>query len=78
MRILDGKNSDPGSGTKKVGSWIRDKHPGSATLRVKGIVWILPAPFPDLDFESRRLIQPRTEEEAKSKIIFSNLTHNFH
>jgi hypothetical protein len=23
---------DPGSGMEKVGSWIRDKHPGSATL----------------------------------------------
>jgi hypothetical protein len=33
MRIRDGKIRirDPG---KKVGSWIRDKHPGSATLEV--------------------------------------------
>jgi hypothetical protein len=30
MRIRNGKNSDPG--WKKVGSGIRDKHPGSATL----------------------------------------------
>jgi hypothetical protein len=30
MRIRDGKNSDPGSGMKKIR--IRDKHPGSATL----------------------------------------------
>jgi hypothetical protein len=28
--IRDGKNSDPGSGIEKI--WIRDKHPGSATL----------------------------------------------
>jgi hypothetical protein len=26
------ENSDPGFGMKKVGSGIRDKHPGSATL----------------------------------------------
>ncbi len=26
------KNSDPGFGMEKVGSGIRDKHPGSATL----------------------------------------------
>ncbi len=26
------KNFDPGSGMEKVGSWIRDKHPESATL----------------------------------------------
>jgi hypothetical protein len=31
MRIRDGNNSDPG--WKKVGSGIRDKHPGSATLQ---------------------------------------------
>jgi hypothetical protein len=30
MRIRDGDSSDPG--WKKVGSGIRDKHPGSATL----------------------------------------------
>ncbi len=30
MRIRDGKNSDPG--WKKVGSGIRKKHPGTATL----------------------------------------------
>jgi hypothetical protein len=30
VRIRDGKKSDPG--WKKVGSGIRDKHPGSATL----------------------------------------------
>jgi hypothetical protein len=29
MRIRDGNNSDPG--WKKLGSGIRDKHPGSAT-----------------------------------------------
>jgi hypothetical protein len=32
MQIGDGKNSDQGSGWKKLGSGIRDKHPGSATL----------------------------------------------
>jgi hypothetical protein len=32
LRIRDGKNSDPG--WKKFGSGIRDKHPGSATLKV--------------------------------------------
>jgi hypothetical protein len=31
MWIRDGKNSNPG--WKKVGSGIRDKHPGSAALR---------------------------------------------
>jgi hypothetical protein len=30
MRIRDGDSSDPG--WKEVGSGIRDKHPGSATL----------------------------------------------
>ena len=30
--IWDGDSSDPGSGMEKVGSGIRDKHPGSATL----------------------------------------------
>jgi hypothetical protein len=30
LEIRDRKNSDPGS--KKFGSGIRDKHPGSATL----------------------------------------------
>jgi hypothetical protein len=30
IRIQDGKNSDPGPGMEKI--WIRDKHPGSATL----------------------------------------------
>jgi hypothetical protein len=28
--IRDGKNSHPGSGMEK--NWIRDKHPGSATM----------------------------------------------
>ncbi len=28
--IRDGKNLDPGSGMEKI--WIRDKHPGFATL----------------------------------------------
>jgi hypothetical protein len=42
MRIRDGKNSDPGSGSEKIRirdpglekfvSGILDKHPGSATL----------------------------------------------
>ncbi len=32
VRIRDGDSSDPGSGMEKVGSGIRDKHPGSATL----------------------------------------------
>jgi hypothetical protein len=32
MRIRDGKNSDPVSGTEKLR--IRDKHPGSATLQM--------------------------------------------
>jgi hypothetical protein len=32
MRIRDGKNSDPG--WKTFGPGIRDKHPGSATLRL--------------------------------------------
>jgi hypothetical protein len=31
MQIRDGKDSDPG--WKKLGSGIRDKHPGSATLQ---------------------------------------------
>jgi hypothetical protein len=31
--IRDGKNSDPGSGMEKMGSGIRDKHPGSTTLK---------------------------------------------
>ncbi len=35
MRIRDGKNSDPGSGMGKL--WIRDKHPGSATLHTGDI-----------------------------------------
>jgi hypothetical protein len=30
--IRDGGSSDPGSGMEKVGSGIRDKHSGSATL----------------------------------------------
>jgi hypothetical protein len=34
MRIRDGDSSDPGSGMEK--SWIRDKHPGSATLLKSG------------------------------------------
>ncbi len=38
MRIREGKNSDPGSGMEKVGSGIRDKHPGSATLLVLMLV----------------------------------------
>jgi len=32
LRIRDEDTSDPGSGMKKVGSGIRDKHPGSATM----------------------------------------------
>jgi hypothetical protein len=33
MRIRDLVN--PGSGMEKIGSWIRDKHPGSATLQLQ-------------------------------------------
>jgi hypothetical protein len=35
--IRDGDSSDPGSGMEKVGSGIRDKHPGSATLEKSNI-----------------------------------------
>ncbi len=32
IRDRDGKNSDPGSLMEKLGSGIRDKHPGPTTL----------------------------------------------
>jgi hypothetical protein len=37
MRIRDGKNLDPGSGTENIR--IRDKHPGSATLLTLIIIY---------------------------------------
>ncbi len=40
LRIRDGKNSDPG--WKKVGSWIRYKHPGSVTLLFRSVGYRVP------------------------------------
>ncbi len=49
MRIREGNNSDPG--LKKVGSGIRDKHPGSATLATE-LKILLPLSYPSLSVYS--------------------------